>query len=519
MQPFFNTAGPCIEGKHHMLPPERRLQQALKLIEQEKYFVLRAGRQTGKTTSARWMVKHLRKTGRYEALWIDLQAAREQADPALALVTIFQSFALALEAGEARLAPPGQTHQQAWKKDPATAVLMYLRWLSRKSKKPLVLFLDEADGLVGRTMVSFLTQLRALYIGRPQQPAPHSLVLVGQRAVRDYILAHEERNAVAWLGTTSPFNITAETQTLEPFSQKEVRELLLKHTKVTGQKWSKKATARVYELGQGHPWLTNALAEICVERLVEDRKKRIQSKHVEAAKERMIQERRTHIDSLIARLGEPRVRHIIEPMLVGESLPVSDIDADLQYVAGLGLIRLHQGQWRVANPIYREVIPRVLNFSAQTSLPHQASWYQKADGKLDMRALMRAWQEFWREDGHLAAEGFHYREAGPHLMLMAFLQRVINGGGRIDREYALGRGALDLLVTWKGERHVIEVKVRRDERSEGKAVEQVGRYMERLGVKEGWVVLFDRRMTVGWDEKVYEREHRRGDARVSVLGC
>jgi hypothetical protein len=99
------------------------------------------------------------------------------------------------------------------------------------------------------------------------------------------------------------------------------------------------------------------------------------------------------------------------------------------------------------------------------------------------------------------------------------LQRVINGGGRIDREYALGRGALDLLVTWKGERHVIEVKVRRDERSEGKAVEQVGRYMEGLGVKEGWVVLFDRRTTVGWDEKVYEREHRRGDARVSVLGC
>jgi hypothetical protein len=132
---------------------------------------------------------------------------------------------------------------------------------------------------------------------------------------------------------------------------------------------------------------------------------------------------------------------------------------------------------------------------------------------------MAAWQEFWREDGHLAAEGFHYREAGPHLMLMAFLQCVINGGGRIDREYALGRGALDLLVTWKGERHAIEVKVRRDERTEGKAVEQVGRYMESLGLKEGWVVLFDRRTSVGWEEKVFEREHRRGDTRVIVLGC
>jgi hypothetical protein len=143
----------------------------------------------------------------------------------------------------------------------------------------------------------------------------------------------------------------------------------------------------------------------------------------------------------------------------------------------------------------------------------------RADGKLDMRALMAAWQEFWREDGHLAAEGFRYKEAGPHLMLMAFLQRVINGGGRIDREYALGKGALDLVVTWKGERHVIEVKVRRDERSEGKAVEQVGRYMEGLGVKEGWVVLFDKRTTVGWDEKTFVKTEEREGRTIHVLGC
>nr|MCU0657811.1 ATP-binding protein [Polyangiaceae bacterium] len=96
MQPFFNTAGPCIEGKHHMLPPERRLQQALKLIEQEKYFVLRAGRQTGKTTSARWMVDHLQKTGRYEALWVDLQTARERANLQEAFPLLLDAFVDAL---------------------------------------------------------------------------------------------------------------------------------------------------------------------------------------------------------------------------------------------------------------------------------------------------------------------------------------------------------------------------------------------------------------------------------------
>jgi hypothetical protein len=55
------------------------------------------------------------------------------------------------------------------------------------------------------------------------------------------------------------------------------------------------------------------------------------------------------------------------------------------------------------------------------------------------RELLADRQTFWRKDGHLAAEGFAYREVGPNLMLMAFLQRVVNGGGRIERGYGLGR--------------------------------------------------------------------------------
>jgi hypothetical protein len=515
----FNTTGPCIPGEHFMIPPGRRLGRVLELIEQKKYFVLRAGRQTGKTTSAQWMVRHLRKTGRYEALWVDLQAAREQADPSLAFRTIFEKLTLALQRTDEAPCPPGEELQEKWLKNPATAILMYLHWLSEESKKPLVLFLDEADGLVGRAMVSFLTQLRDLYIGRSHSPAPHSVVLVGQRAIRDYALSEEERQTITWLGTSSPFNITAETQTLEPFSAKEVKELYLKHTRATGQPWSKKAVALAYELGQGHPWLTNALAEICVERLVRDRTQCIQSQHIEEAKELMIQERRTHIDSLMARLHEERVKRILIPMLAGETAEGDTLHDDFAYVVGLGLLTHRQGQFQIANPIYREIIPRVLTFERQAQLPYQTSWYVKPDGKLDLPKLMAAWQEFWREDGHLAAEGFRYKEAGPHLMLMAFLQRILNGGGRLDREYALGKGALDLLITWQGERHLIEVKVRRDERSEKKAVDQVERYLEEAGMKEGWVVLFDLRNQVSWKRKLFQRAWKRKERVIRVVGC
>src|SRR5215468_3021741 len=99
--------------------------------------------------------------------------------------------------------------------------------------------------------------------------------------------------------------------------------------------------------------------------------------------------------------------------------------------------------------------------------------FVRPDGSLDLGKLMADWQVFWREDGHMAAEGFAYREAGPHLMLMAFLQRIVNGGGKVVREYGLGRGALDLVVEWKEQRHAIEVKLRRDATTEQRALDQV----------------------------------------------
>ena len=68
MRPSFNTAGPCFPGEHYMLPPERRLGRVMELVEDGKYFTLHAGRQTGKTTSAQWLVEHYNAEGRFQAV-------------------------------------------------------------------------------------------------------------------------------------------------------------------------------------------------------------------------------------------------------------------------------------------------------------------------------------------------------------------------------------------------------------------------------------------------------------------
>ncbi|MDR2449816.1 MAG: PD-(D/E)XK nuclease domain-containing protein, partial [Prevotellaceae bacterium] len=119
----------------------------------------------------------------------------------------------------------------------------------------------------------------------------------------------------------------------------------------------------------------------------------------------------------------------------------------------------------------------------------------------------------------------NYTEAFPHLLLMAFLQRVTNGGGYIEREYAAGRGRMDLAVEFAGKRYIIEVKVvysydtPATVREEG--LEQICGYRDRIdALAPAYLVVFDRRpqaKELSWDERItWEVD---AATNVAVLGC
>ncbi|HRI63305.1 MAG TPA: AAA-like domain-containing protein, partial [Polyangium sp.] len=297
MRPSFNTAGPCLPDEHYMLPPERRLGEVMELIDERKFFTLHAGRQTGKTTSLMWLQEHLSASGKQRALWVDIQTAREKPDTAVVMTIILHALQNAMKAQFPNDARPTDVEIEAMLRVPDMAMADYLKKLAALDPRPLIVMLDEADALVGAAMVSFLTQLRDGYIQRSKVPFPSSVILVGQRQVRDYALAEEDRKTVSWLGTSSPFNINAEPKTLAPFTPAEVEELLTQHTITTGQRFEPEAIARIVDLGRGHPWLTNAMADQIVRRDVKNRSVPITADHVDAAKETIILERRTHIDS------------------------------------------------------------------------------------------------------------------------------------------------------------------------------------------------------------------------------
>jgi hypothetical protein len=232
-----------------------------------------------------------------------------------------------------------------------------------------------------------------------------------------------------------------------------------------------------------------------VEELVLNRIQPITDANIDHAKEILIAREETHLDSLADRLREGRVRAIIEPMLAGLALGDVPVD-DLRFVQDLGLVRPDpEGGLTIANPIYREVLPRVLTTTAIASLPHIASTWLTPAGRLDTDQLLAAFLAFWRQHGEPLLGTAPYAEIAPHLVLMVFLHRVVNGGGTLEREYAIGRDRMDLLLTYGVDRLAIELKAWRTCRSDPlrDGLAQLDAYLTRLGLDTGWLVIFDRR--------------------------
>jgi len=396
---------------------------------------------------------------------------------------------------------------------------------ARAAPSPLVLLIDEIDAMVGDSLVSVLRQLRAGYVHRPSA-FPQSVVLCGVRDVRDYRIHASSEKEVITGG--SAFNIKAKSLRLGDFTRTEVTALLGQHTTATGQEFAAQAVEAVWEQTRGQPWLVNALAqETCFSAGTPRRYAGpISERDVFEAREQIILRRETHLDQLTDKLREPRVRRVIEPLLSGGGSSHSDLDFD--YVRDLGLVA-RDPPLRIANPVYVEVLPRALTWMLEFEMaPSKSLWYTDSSGRLDMDKLISAFQDFFRQNSEHWIRRAQYTEAGPQLVLQAFLHRVGNGRGRIEREYALGSRRVDLLIVWPDrdgavERFVVECKLVKDgsssERTIKRGLEQTAEYMDTSGATAGHLVVFDLRSGKSWAERVYREQRVWNGTSITVWGA
>lgn len=529
---FFNTAGPVIPADHYNIDPLVRfdLEEIEMLIYQKKYFVLHAPRQTGKTSCLFALRDYINARGEFYAVYANVeagQASRNQLEEVNRNVVSVIASEAAHVLGSTMPVDIRLAVEQS--ETPSNLLGGYLTRLCEALDRPLLLFIDEIDALVGDSLVSILRQLRSGYGNRPSR-FPQSIILCGVRDVRDYRIVLSNQDIVTG---GSAFNVKAKSLRLGNFTQREIRELYLQHTAATGQEFDEQCFPMIWEATEGQPWLVNALGyEVTMEmKENRDRSIRIIPEMMYRAQEKIIYRRDTHIDILIDKLREERVRNVIAPILANEDAEVESHlkDDDIQYVVDLGLI-VRDKPLRVANAIYKEIIPRELTWARQQTLTQQSEWYINPDKSINMEKLLIDFQDFFRQNADSWIERFDYKESGPQLLLQAFLQRVVNGGGYIDREYGLGRGRTDLLITkpltdgYGGpkQRIVLELKIKRGdlEKVIAKGLEQTAQYMDKCGgvINEGHFILFNRDKGADWDEKIWHRKDIYKGKEITVWG-
>jgi hypothetical protein len=528
----FNTTGPCDPLKHYMLPALPRLSSVQGLIVDEEYFLLHAPRQSGKTTCVRAAVREINMGDSHYAMYCTLEELREVKNRNEAMSMLGLTLKRALQ--ESRVeALKKIAESNFWEEVSSLPEFtefpagIFLGALSAKLDKGLVVFFDEAEGLTDLPLLSFLSQLRAGYVKRDELPFPSSIALIGMRSLRDYKAGIRPDSES--LGSASPFNILAEALTLSDFTEAEVRALYSQHTEATGQVFEDEAVKKAWRWSEGQPWLVNALARETIRKfLVWDYSRPVTGELIDKAADILMRRRDTHIDSLLARLHDPRVERFIGPMMTLSSdseLTTEDsktseaYDNDLQYCLDLGLLKEDE-EIRPANPIYASVFVRYFGRKLYNKLPKELVGNFLVKGKLDITGLLKDFQKFWARTSEIFLEGFHYIEKGPLILLCAYLEKVANGSGVVIPNYFNGAGYADISVAHARLNYPIELKIKQNERLREKSLVQLLGYMDRLLAKEGWLVVFDRDSAKPWGQKItWETKDMPEGRTIHIVGC
>lgn len=347
----FNTAGPIVPERHYHIPPLQRAggDRLLPFVEDGQYFVVYAPRQTGKTTALLALCDAL-NAGAYHAVYANIEGAQMSHDDVKpAIRTILSRLASA-----ARSTLDDDFLSRHWQalleeSGPADALRETLSLWAEASPKPIVLLLDEVDGLRDETLRTVLRQLRADH----HQGGDHFLrcvALCGLRRPKYYSLT-----------SADAFGIADTSLRLSDLSESEVVRLLGQHTTETGQRFTDNAVEALWSATRGQPWLVNALAaHACFDDPNgSDRSRDITCESISAARERLILRRPVHFADIAHRLHDDRVRRVIEPLLAASEQSPRFADEDVEHVREIGLVAPNS-PIRIANPIYRGVIRRTL---------------------------------------------------------------------------------------------------------------------------------------------------------------
>jgi len=356
--------------------------------------------------------------------------------------------------------------------------------------KKIVIFIDEFDGIPLSQLENFLHAVRGLYQDYKdiKQKALYSVGLIGIRNITKLVV-----------GGVSPFNI-ADQVVLPRFSLKNVRDLYAQYSAETNQAFTEAAVKRVHEETGGQPWLVNRLGTILTVNIKPGTVEPIDENDVEQAIMLLLEEKNNHFDNLYEK-AELYKETFIE--IVFDNVKYIPYNKDQNWLEQYGLIKNKDGKAVVANNIYKSVFVKTFfeEVNAYDAIPPQR--YELPGNRLDMENILLDFEQYIAQIGVQAfyKEKKPYEKIGQFLLTAWLYQFVKGGGGELGYEVKSGLGIMDITLSYKGYKYIIETKVNRQSRitrTLDQGVAQISRkYLATEFCHEGYLVIFDSKTPVG----------------------
>jgi len=500
----FNITGKIIPELHYHVDLTPQLERILALVAKGTYFVVNRPRQFGKTTTLNFLARHLHGTEAYLPILISFEGFGNKPELSSAEFyrAFWEKFLLYLEAKDIAFdwrpnVKPEDISDFGFQKN--------VRAFCKAAGKKTVLLIDEVDSIPETVVIGFLRALREMFLDRDLLPTFHAVALAGVHDIKN--LKARVRDESQTLGSASPFNIAIDYE-LPPFSRENIQQYFSQHTDETEQAFDDAAITRVYEVTNGHPWLVSVLAKSLVENIVPDRRQKILIGHTEEAIQKLIKSSNSNFDSLYKNARKSGIFPIVLELLTGVRSEFNIHSDSVALGVRYGIFAEGNQQLIVANLIYAQVLYQHFKEdigAAEVKAIVADNHFEDKSGQLDFRRVFDKFQMFMKSKG-AASKHPDFREAFGQLLVLSYLDMLVNGKGWTFKEVQSGEGRIDVICCYKNQKEVVELKLWYGERKYEDGLEQLARYLESESLARGYLVVFDRRDNAAKDYAFSEHE-------------
>lgn len=515
---IFNISGDCKPGFHYMVDITSRLRAIKAMVDQGQYFTINRARQYGKTTVLRALNQYLQND--YYPVSMDFQTfgSGEFENEHIFSVSFARSFLRIMKRncpvflevfGEAASQMKGAVKTEG---DYFRLQRLFenLGDICTVSDKPIVLMIDEVDTASNnQVFIDFLSQLRACYIDRDIQPAFQSVILAGVYDVKNLkrkFRSEEDHRR------NSPWNIAEEFKVDMSFSAKEIAGMLEDYEKdhQTGMDVVEMSQL-IYEYTSGYPFLVSKLCKIIDEEIAQAKsfpnseQAWTHAGLLEAVRV-LTSEKNTLFESMVNKLYDfPELKEIVYSILfTGTGNPFNPLDPAIEAAEIFGFVKNAGGMIAVSNRIFEMVFYNLFLTSAENqntdiykSALRDKNQFIRA-GHLNMELLLERFVTHF--DDLYGDQPDQFKEEDGRRYFLLYLRPIINGTGNYYIESRTrNMERTDVIVDYRGEQFVIELKIWRGNAYNERGEKQLADYLDHYHLKKGYMVSynFNQKKTIG----------------------